>query len=101
MIQCQLSNTNGVLAPKGASTTYRVKIQIPYLSNADEIFWKMNGTTFVFQVDEHQFDAVLNQDLTAPFKIVPWDNPLLEVMIEVYSDSFDKIYNGKTFILNI
>lgn len=98
-MEVQLVPTNPILLPKGGSTALRVKVQAPYLNQADALFVKVNGDAFKIKVDEEEYDCVLNQDLSAPFKLIPWENPLIEMCIEVYCDSVDVFYHWKSFNL--
>lgn len=99
--QVQFAKTNPVLPPTSPWGTFRVKLRTAYLGDADELFDSINGKSFIFGSDTYKFSAVLNQDLTAPFRIIPGDNPFVEIIIEVYTDSYDSIIRGaKLFITN-
>lgn len=95
----QLSDKNPLLAPKAWSTAFRVKVQAPYLDNADEIFNSLNWEVVQISLDWDLYKAVLNQELASSFKIIPGDEPLIEICLEVYNKSFDQIYNAKEIIL--
>lgn len=97
----QLAGKNAILLPKGGSTALRVKVELPYLNNADALFNKMNGQPFQIEVDWVKYDCVLNQDLSWPFKILPGDNPLIEICLEIYCDSVDTFYHGESFSIII
>lgn len=92
-VPVQLSSKNPILLPKSGQESIRVKIELPYLNNADALFVLMNQNTFQFEVDLVRFTAVLNQELTAPFKIVPGSAPLIEICLEIYADSVDVLYH--------
>lgn len=98
-VPVQLSSKNPILLPKSGQESIRVKIELPYLNNADALFVLMNQNTFQFEVDLVRFTAVLNQELTAPFKIVPGSAPLIEICLEIYADSVDVLYHWKSFNL--
>ena len=67
--------------------------------NADTLFQSTNMKAFQLKVDETVYAACLDGDARAPFKIIPGDNPTMEMALEVYSDSIDAIYRGKYFEL--
>lgn len=96
----QLAEKNPILLPKSGNAL-RIKVQAPYLVNADALFVKINWSAFAIEVDGKEYGCVLNQDLSAPFKIIPWDNPLIELCLEVYCDSVDTFYLGKNFSLKL
>lgn len=99
--QVQFSSSNPILPPKNPGGTFRVKVQTAYLGDADEVFPAINGNPFRFIVDTEEYSAVLNQDLSAPFRIIPWENPVMEIIIEVYTNSYDRLIRGKNlFITN-
>lgn len=64
------------------------------------LFGALNDQAFTFWCDEHRFSACLNQELSAPFRIVPWTNPVIEITVDVYCDSYDLLIRGKTFYLS-
>lgn len=71
----------------------RVRIVLPYLCNADVLFMSTNMKAFKFKVDDNEYSATLDSEARTPFKVMPGDNPTMEVALEVYSESMDTIYN--------
>lgn len=96
----QLHRKNPVLPPKERGGPFRVRLLTAYLENADFLFGALNDNGFTFWVDEHRFSACLNQDLSAPFRIVPGPNPTIEIVIDVYAESYDLLITGKQFYIS-
>lgn len=96
----QLHRKNPVLPPKEKGGPFRVRLLTVYLENADFLFGALNDTSFTFGVDEHRFTACLDQDLSAPFRIVPGPDPTIEIVIDVYTESYDLLINGKVFYIS-
>lgn len=66
-----LHTQNAVRPPKEKGGPFRVRLITPYLGNADTLFDDINNESFSLVVDEKTFSAVLNQELAAPFRIIP------------------------------
>lgn len=96
----QLHQKNPVLPPKEKGGPFRVRLLTAYLDNADFLFGELNGNSFTFMVDDERYSACLDQELSAPFRIVPGPNPTIEIVIDVYADSYDRLIRGKSFYIS-
>lgn len=99
-LKVQYASSNPILPPKAPGGTFRVKLATAYMENADQVFPVLNENPCKFHVDEDIYDAVLNQDLSAPFRIIPGANPLMEIILEVYTDSYDRLIRGKNLFIS-
>ncbi len=97
MIIAELAEKNPVMPPRMGGWALRVRLVLPYLMNADSLFVSTNQKAFQIKVDDTIYSACLDSEARAPFKIMPGDNPTMEVALEVYSESIDAIYRGKYF----
>ena len=94
-LQVKLAPKNPILAPKNGSLAFRVKVQLPYLHQADELFNRISQNSFTLQVDSTVYEASLNHELESCFRIIPGSSPVIEICMDVYTKSFDTIYYSK------
>ena len=100
-LEVQLSKRNPILAPKAWSTAFRVKVTLPYLGQSDEIFPLISQNSFHLDVNGTAYPCSLNHEVESCFRIIPGDNPIIELCLDVYTKSFDSIYytNNLSIIL--